>query len=81
MQQLLGDRPGRMDDSFLRELFLQHLPSNVRMVLASTPGGISLEELAEFADKVMEVSTPSIAGTGTPTALATEVDHLREEVS
>ena len=37
MQQLLGDRPGLTDGSFLQELFLQRLPPNVRMVLASTP--------------------------------------------
>ena len=36
MQQLLGDRPG-IDQSFLKELFLQRLPQNVPMVLASTP--------------------------------------------
>ncbi len=36
MQQLLGDRASVADSTFLRELFLQRLPSNVRMVLAST---------------------------------------------
>ena len=36
MQQLLGDRAGVTDGTFLRELFLQRLSSNVRMVLAST---------------------------------------------
>ena len=35
MQQLLGDHGTTTDNSFLRELFLQRLPSNVRMVLAS----------------------------------------------
>ena len=34
LQQLAGDTPGA-DGNFLRELFLR-LPSNVRMVLAST---------------------------------------------
>ena len=36
MQQLLGDKAGATDGSFLKELYLQRLPSNVRMVLAST---------------------------------------------
>ena len=36
MQQLLGEHVTVADNSFLRELFLQRLPSNVRMVLAST---------------------------------------------
>ena len=35
MQRLLGEQPATADSaSFLRELFLQRLPSNVRMVLA-----------------------------------------------
>ena len=57
MQQLLGDRAGVADGSFLRELFLQCLPANVRMVLASTSATASLEELADLADKVVEVAT------------------------
>ena len=46
MQQLLGDRPG-IDPSFLQELFLQRLPQSVRMVLASTPEGTALSEMAD----------------------------------
>ena len=81
MQQLLGDHPGVTDGSFLKELFLQSLPSNVRMVLTSTPEGTSLEKLVNLADKIMEVATPSVATITTPTALATEVEQLRGEVS
>lgn len=89
MQQLLGDRPG-LDTSFLRELFLQRLPSNVRMVLASSPEGTTLTQLAELADKVMEVASPSIAATSatstTPisdpiAALTEELRQLRSDVS
>ncbi len=61
MQQLLGNRPGLTDTSFLQELFLQRLPSNVCMVLASTPDTTALEILAEMADKAIEVAAPSIA--------------------
>jgi len=83
MRQLLGDRPGLPDDSFLRELFLQRLPPNVRMVLASTTDGTGLEQLADLADKVMEVASPlsTIASVSSPPTLTTEVDQLREEVS
>ena len=83
MQQLLGNRAGMTDDSFLRELFLQRLPPNVRMVLASTPDGTGLVQLADLADKVMEVASPtagSIAAVTTPSTLATEIEHLRGEV-
>ena len=63
MQQLLGDKLGTGTDanSFLQELFLQRLPSNVRMVLASADPSTTLENLADMADKIMEVSTPTVA--------------------
>lgn len=83
MQQLLGDRAGVTDSTFLRELFLQRLPSNVRMVLASTSATTSLEELAELADKITEVAAPTIAATTasppSPQFLA-EIQQLRTEV-
>ena len=56
MQQLLGDKA---DKSFLQELFLQLLPRNVRIVLASTTTE-SLEALATLADRIMEVSFRSV---------------------
>lgn len=79
MQQLLGDKALTTDGSFLRELFLQRLPSNVRMVLASTPDTIALDELANLADRIMEVATPSVSAMDLP--LSTEVSQLRTEVA
>ncbi len=70
MQQLIGDRPELTDTSFLQELFLQRLPSNVRMVLASTPDTTPLEKLAEMADKVIEVAAPSIASVQSSASLS-----------
>ena len=63
MQQLLGDKLGTSADanSFLKELILQRLPPNVRMVLASTDASMDLKKLADMADKVMEVATPTVA--------------------
>ena len=62
MQQLLGDLAGpEPDSSFLRELFLQRLPGSVRMVLASTGNAMSLESLAQMADKIVEVAMPTIS--------------------
>ena len=55
-----------MNLSLLRGLFIQRLPSNVRMILASTAKGISLLELTEMADSVKEVISPSIAMAATP---------------
>lgn len=82
MQQLLGVRASATDNTFLRELFLQRLPTNVRMVLASTSATATLEELAELADKVAEVTVPTVAATTVqpfPELLA-EIEHLRSEV-
>ena len=60
MQQLLVDKAATIDNSFMRELFLQRLPANVRMVLASTPE-TTLYQLAQLADKVVEVAAPFVA--------------------
>jgi len=58
------------------------------MVLASTPD-VSLDKLAEMADKIMEVAapaiasaaTPSVSAANTPPPLAAEVNHLHSEVT
>ena len=77
MQQLLGDKANNTDGAFMREHFLQRLPSNVRMVLASTPDTGSLDNLAQLADKIMEVATPSVSSVYT----STDFEHLRQEVA
>ncbi len=84
MQQLLGDKltSGADSTSFLRELFLQRLPANVRMVLASADSTTTLDKLAEMADKVMEVVTPVVAAVGhAHTESSVEVKQLRKEVA
>lgn len=80
MQQLLGDQAGAIDGSFIRELFLQRLPANVRMVLASTGDDVSLDALAQLADKIVEVAAPSVSTVVAP-QLTAEVDQLRTEVT
>ena len=79
MQQLLGDSTGpNSASSFLRELFLQRLPSHVCMVLASS-GEMPLEQLAQLADKIVEVATPSVSAINID-PLTSEVEQLRAEV-
>ena len=70
---------GDANDILFRELFLQRLPANVRMVLASADPSISLDALAETADHIMEVSGPSVTAVRTPHATS-ELDSLRSEV-
>ncbi|XP_040357464.2 uncharacterized protein LOC121046842, partial [Ixodes scapularis] len=60
MTQLLGDRANTIGDALLRELFIQRLPTNVQMVLA-TATALDLTGLAALADAVIEVATPSVA--------------------
>ena len=83
MQQLLGDKLGASADanSFLRELFLQCLPPNVRMVLASTDASMDLNKLADMADKVMEVATPTVSAITDTRTDHSEIKQLREEVA
>lgn len=81
MQQLLGDKVP--DQVFLRELFLQCLPSNVCMVLASTGNSTDLQGLAQLADNIMEVAIPSVSTvhTAPDPQLTQELERLRAEVS
>ncbi len=81
MQQLLGDKAGAADGSFLKQLFLQRLPANVRMVLASTSDTTGLEDLAQLADRVVEVSAPTVSAVASAPGFAEEMDQLRSEVA
>ena len=60
LQQLAGNTPGA-NGAFLLVLFLQCLPTNVRMVLASTQGDMPINELAQLADKIIEVAVLQVA--------------------
>lgn len=85
MQQLLGDRAAEAEGPLLRELFLQRLPTNVRLVLAPSVAGKSLEEIAELADSVVDVAPPHVSSIDPPTleveSLRAEIKELRELVS
>ena len=81
MNQLLGDKAATADRSFLRELFLQRLPLNVRMVLAAaTKESDDLETIAALADKISEVATPAVTSVEIP-QLSSEVEQLRTQIS
>ncbi|KAG0437063.1 hypothetical protein HPB47_017620, partial [Ixodes persulcatus] len=60
MTQIFGERANSQDDVFLRELFLQRLPSKVQMVLATTTT-LNVTGLATLADAVIKATTPSVA--------------------
>ena len=58
MCQLLDDNV--LEDGILRQLFLQRLPQNIQLILASTPQTVSLEDLSLLADKILEVASPHL---------------------
>ena len=77
-------------NSFLQELFFQRLPSHVPMVLALSGDDVSLDTLADMADKIMEVAIPtltSVTSPATPVALpppattSSEVAELQAVIS
>ena len=82
MQQLLGDHlgPSGDDNAFLKELFLQRLPANVRMVLASAADTTDLAKIADMADKVVEVAAPSVSAIS-HTGTDAKVEKLQAEVT
>ena len=86
MVQLLGDQASEHTSVFLKELFLQRLPSNVRIILASTPGNNTLQDIATLAEKTMEITgnvpPPPINTISAPDGqLVAELTKLREEVA
>lgn len=92
LQQLQGDTP--VDSALLRELFVQRLPSSVRLVLA-TASDLPLDQQARLADTLVELQTPPTlsayqqdardAGAALPTAdhqtSGSDVGDLRADIA
>ncbi|XP_072166774.1 uncharacterized protein [Diadema setosum] len=57
MRQLLGDRV--LEDSILRQLFVQRMPTNVQQILASSSDSLTVTQVAELADRILAVTVPS----------------------
>ncbi|XP_030836005.1 uncharacterized protein LOC115921857 [Strongylocentrotus purpuratus] len=58
MRQLLGER--KLEEGIFKQLFLQRLPSNAQLVLASSRDSVSLDQLAALADRILEVYVPPV---------------------
>ncbi|XP_038059565.1 uncharacterized protein LOC119730646 [Patiria miniata] len=59
MRQLLGD--SSLEEKILKQLFLQRLSTSTQSILASMADTVGIEQLADLADKIVEVSPPSTA--------------------
>ena len=74
MRQLLGD--SALEESILKELFLQRLPSSVRVVLASCSDTIDIQHLADLADRIMEVASPLSVASNSVTPRPSSPTHV-----
>ncbi|KAG0422516.1 hypothetical protein HPB47_001666, partial [Ixodes persulcatus] len=79
LQHLLGDKASSLDAAILRELFLQRLPTAVRVGLAAAHR-LTLAELAELADRMMEVAGPTINAAQTAPDVTSELAQLRKDL-
>lgn len=75
LQQLVGSM--HLDDSILEEIFLQKLPSNIQLILASN-NNISLADKAEIADRILNVTQPTLCSVSKD---AQQIEELKQEVS
>lgn len=66
-----------VDDEFLKMLFLQRLPANIRTVLSINDG--SLSKLAEMGDRMIDL-VPAVAAVKTTYADTTPETHSHEEL-
>ncbi|XP_038063139.1 uncharacterized protein LOC119733843 [Patiria miniata] len=66
MRQLLGENT--LEDNILKQLFLQRLPTTIRGILASTSTVVNIKQLSDIADKIVEVSVPTVSTVNTHAA-------------
>ena len=73
---------GMVDVTLLREMFLQHLPTNVRMVNTLSAGALNMDQLVQLANRIVEVSpTPTTNTTAQLTDQVSELTRWLEDLS
>ena len=77
LRELLGESSTAAEGPLLCELLLQRLPVNVHLVLAPSMAGKNLEEIAELADSIIDITPPHVSTINPPTP---EVESLRTEI-
>lgn len=68
---------GKVTDDLVKTLWLQRLPEQVQMVL--TTNTLNLVQMAEIADKLMEIQQPQICAIS-PTTSNTEIIKLQQQL-
>ncbi|XP_037579866.1 uncharacterized protein LOC119462607 [Dermacentor silvarum] len=80
MQQLLGSKVDGLDSLLLREIFLQKIPPNVRMVMTASNEN-DLSKLAELADKLVAVAPTSVAAVTSDPSPHEQLQEMKKEIS
>lgn len=79
MKQLIGTNAGLVSDDLLKQLFVQRMPTQAQVVLASSDN-LTLDKMAEMADKIVEVVSPQISaiqGNDQVADLRKEIEELK----
>lgn len=77
MRQLVGSNTTLVSDDLLKQLFVPRLPSHVQAILAANDS-LTLDKLAEMADKVIDVIGPQINAVASP---VDDVSDLKKEIN
>ncbi|VDP72113.1 unnamed protein product, partial [Schistosoma curassoni] len=89
MRQLAG--PYKLDETLLKQMWLQRLPHSVRQILSISGTSVILDDLADMADKMMEiypdsrgiyaVQTSSRDVINPPLDIQQQIAHLTQQVA
>ncbi|BHF62573.1 hypothetical protein SprV_0200555500 [Sparganum proliferum] len=79
MRSLLGDM--QVDDKFVKEMFLERLPADVQTILASGSQDLTVSQLAEMADRMIEVQRFQSPFVAQISSLSSVSDQLVKQVS
>nr|VZI16934.1 unnamed protein product [Spirometra erinaceieuropaei] len=83
MRSLVGNI--KIDDKFFKEMFLERLPTSVQTIVASGSDDLDISNLAEMADRMMEVerlSSPTIAQVSQPLNVSTsDLAELKTQIA
>lgn len=73
----------KVDESIFRQLWMKQLPTNMKAILSASGVGVSLDSLAQMADKIHECFSPCMvaATSELPEDPTTRVDRLEQGVA
>ena len=81
MRQLLGEH--KLEENILKQLFVQRLPANVQLILATASTALTNEQVADLADRIMDVPVPPVhaAQATSPSPSDSAVADLKADIA